>query len=834
MTIRYEDLLCGVDTSRDDVAAHALVQGIDFLEIVTEPAVDNQRVLVVHFIPKSGPGQTALEDMLDALDGNLEAVEITGGVRVRDIEVLEVARDGNTLRIRVDQPGDFSDYTLTINLFYTPPVPIDDPPSAPMLHPAYASVVFNFKAGCPSHFDCRADTKCPEPEDVTRAIDYLARDYASFRQALFDLIPTLHPDWIERSTADVGTALIELMAYGADHLSYYQDAVANEAFLETARQRISVRRHARLIDYAMHDGASARVFLHLTATLDGTVPDGTQLLTRITNPVAGHDPEHPVIIPPSYAEAAARAAHAVFEVYGGPVTGTIVHPLLNELPVYAWKRGKCCLPIGSTRCEVVGDVSDLLEPGSFVLFEELDPNTGLPDDTKPNSRQVVRLLKAEPAYDPLAPQTPLTRLTWHEDDALTFPLCVAVIGADGGDQQAGVARGNMVLADHGRTIAEEWHPEEPGPEAIGITPRSGRAYRFFLGEGPLSYRLDADPTGSVASLQTADPHAARAQVTSLVPAKKEDGTPLFDEGAWTAEQTLLSSSATNTHFVIETDNDGRAMIRFGDGVAGMVPPDGSVLRTGYRVGVGTSGNVGAGALHHVIAKGNNFPELETVRNPLPSWGGVAPETLDEVRLTAPAAMRSRTTRAVTEEDYAKAAMKHPLVSKAVATFRWTGTWHTVFVTIDPKGHGEVTDELQDSVRDWLTRYLQTGYDLEIDPPKYVPVQLKVEVCVAPGHFRTDVEEALLEAMSARAGGFFHPDRFSFGQPLYLSQVYAAVTAVEGVTAAEVLAFHRYGDPPAGELQRGAIAIGRTEVIRLDNDRNFPDNGILELDLRSGK
>jgi hypothetical protein len=43
---------------------------------------------------------------------------------------------------------------------------------------------------------------------------------------------------------------------------------------------------------------------------------------------------------------------------------------------------------------------------------------------------------------------------------------------------------------------------------------------------------------------------------------------------------------------------------------------------------------------------------------------------------------------VTEEDYARAAEKHPEVRKAVATFRWTGSWHTVFLAIDPEGQSE--------------------------------------------------------------------------------------------------------------------------------------------------
>ncbi|HEX8617241.1 MAG TPA: putative baseplate assembly protein, partial [Thermoanaerobaculia bacterium] len=548
-------------------------------------------------------------------------------------------------------------------------------------------------------------------------------------------------------------------------------------------------------------------------------------LTRLTSTIAGRDTHLPVIA--GYGPAAARAAQAAFEVYGG---GAKIHPELNELPVYAWGRGKCCLPVGTTRCDVAKNVTALLAKGDFLLLEELHPATLLPDDTQPSHRQVVRLVDVYSVVDPLQPSKELTRLVWQDDDALTFPLCVAVANETGGTTQTGIARGNIVLADHGRTVSSEWFPEAPGPDAKGISLRSGRAFRYFLREGPLSFRIAADGNASAASLRAADPHRAQAQVTELVPSTTA-GVPLAT-GEGTAQTTLLSSNATATHFVVETNNDGRAMIRFGDGVAGMLPPDGSLLRAAYRVGVGPSGNVAPGALAHVVS--NGALPIDAVRNPLPSWGGVAPEDLDEVRLTAPAAMRAHSERAVTEDDYARAAMQHPLIASAVATFRWTGTWHTVFVTVDPKGRNELTEELQESVREWLTRYVQTGYDLEIDPPRYVPVELEVEVCVAPGHFRTDVEQAIAAALSRTKGGFFDPDRFSFGEPLYLSQVYAAITSVDGVSSAEVTAFHRYGNPPAGELSRGAIAVGRTEVIRLDNDPNFPDNGLLKLSLRSGK
>ena len=110
----------------------------------------------------------------------------------------------------------------------------------------------------------------PEPR-----LDYLARDYASFRRLLLDLIAQRNPNWSERNPSDIGIALVELLAHEGDHLAYFQDAAANEAYLDTVRQRISARRHARLVDYAMHDGRNAWTFLHLTANAAATLPAGT-------------------------------------------------------------------------------------------------------------------------------------------------------------------------------------------------------------------------------------------------------------------------------------------------------------------------------------------------------------------------------------------------------------------------------------------------------------------------------------------------------------------------------------------------------------------------------
>jgi hypothetical protein len=163
----------------------------------------------------------------------------------------------------------------------------------------------------------------------------------------------------------------------------------------------------------------------------------------------------------------------------------------------------------------------------------------------------------------------------------------------------------------------------------------------------------------------------------------------------------------------------------------------------------------------------------------------------------------------------------------------------VFETVDPAGTDTLTDTLEHAVRTHLTRYKQAGYDLEIDPPRFVPLEIALLVCVEPDHFRSDVEQAVGVALSARLlpdgiRGFFHPDNFTFGQRLYVSELYAAVEAVPGVDSVEVRTFRRYGRPSAGELATGHIDVERLEILRLNNDPSFPEHGVLTIDTAGGK
>src|SRR5262249_49345588 len=242
-----------------------------------------------------------------------------------------------TLVIRTAMFGDFSRYTLHLRAN----VDSDQPPAG--FDPILSAIDFSFKVECPADFDCVAALPCPPKPAPKPAIDYLAKDYTGFRRLMLDRLSLLAPGWTERSAADIGVMLVELLAYAADNLSYRQDAIANEAYLATARRRVSVRRHARLVDYGVHDGCNGRGLVQVSA--DQRLPKGTPLLSRIGN------------LPPRL-EPDSKELHDA--IAAGATMFETAHDIqlfrdLNSLSFYTWGDLGCCLPRGATHATLAGE-----------------------------------------------------------------------------------------------------------------------------------------------------------------------------------------------------------------------------------------------------------------------------------------------------------------------------------------------------------------------------------------------------------------------------------------------------------------------------------------------
>src|SRR6185312_4271617 len=258
-------------------------------------------------------------------------VRVSGGDRITGLRVLSVdaelepdMHDDACLRVVLDREGDHTAYCLCLVDASSGNAPASWL-AYPGFDPRYACAPLRFRLDCANALDCAQEQPCVQAAIAPPEINYLAKDYESFRQLMLDRMALGMPAWQERHAADLGITLVEVLAYTADYLSYYQDAVATEAYLGTARRRISVRRHARLVDYRMHEGCNARALVALAYAGDDDLPLALDNLLLLVPP-AGQGSVQPGVID-AVALAAARAQGAlIFEPLplDGATTFTVV------------------------------------------------------------------------------------------------------------------------------------------------------------------------------------------------------------------------------------------------------------------------------------------------------------------------------------------------------------------------------------------------------------------------------------------------------------------------------------------------------------------------------
>jgi hypothetical protein len=115
------------------------------------------------------------------------------------------------------------------------------------------------------------------------AIAYRIGTFSAFRRSMLDALagePALRA-LTTRSSDDFSITLLELWSVVADVLTFYQERIANEAFLRTARERDSILRLARLLDYHLRPGmaATARLAFTLDAGAKVRVPVGLKVMS---------------------------------------------------------------------------------------------------------------------------------------------------------------------------------------------------------------------------------------------------------------------------------------------------------------------------------------------------------------------------------------------------------------------------------------------------------------------------------------------------------------------------------------------------------------------------
>jgi hypothetical protein len=870
--ITSDPLVCRSRERRLKLFGNADWNGLDYLDVL-----EDQRTLCVHFF---GP----VPEQLTTAN-----ICIEGGRRIRGVRAVAVwihrsndADVDDCLRITLDRAGDFSTYRLCLVDAGESCCPPGRPPAG--IDPRFACLDFTFKVNCPSDLDCKAPNACvPPPAAPAPEINYLAKDYTTFRQLILDRLAVIMPDWRERHVPDIGITLVELLAFVGDYLSYYQDAVATEAYLETARQRVSVRRHARLVDYRLHEGSNARAWMTVdTATdLDPMPARSLYFITGFTGiPAAsGRVVRHADL------DLVPRTAYEVFEPLVEPPDSLLrFYAAHSRIRFYTWGEHECCLSRGATRATLLDDGGAQapdqkppdyaphqqppdyspdhpprdapralkLKPGDVLIFEEvIGPHTGNPADADPAHRHAVRLTSVTLGVDGLLGNTPVLEIAWAPEDALPFSLCLSARKPApdcGRVDDVSIARGNVVLVDHGRTERQDLGPVE-ARETFGDCGCEGSLVEWTSVPAPFTPVLDAAPLTFAQAAPAGDVSARAAveqDVRSALPAlvlveyREADEPGAAGGWRWEVRDDLLGSGSEDRHVVAEMDGDGRAQLRFGDGELGRMPSSGTRFQATCRVGNGPDGNVGRDTIGYLVVRdGTLSADAILPRNPLSASGGQAPEPLAEARLLAPQAFRERLERAITGEDYGRLAARDPRVQRAFGELLWTGSWYEARVAIDPAGSADANPDLLEAIARRLYRYRRIGHDLAIVQAEYVPLDVALEICVCPSVEKAQVKAALLDVFSnrlSRSGqpGFFHPDNLSFGDGVYLSRLVAAAKSVPGVELARVRRCKPLDAPAGAELETGVLVLDGRTVARLDNDPDFPENGALELIVRGGR
>jgi hypothetical protein len=824
--------------------------GIDYVAVSKAP-IARQWVLALHFIPAApGVEKRVIPDPLPAPDD----VAIAGwapsaGADVRvlavrhddqsdDVILVQIAYADDTIQGRRDAPI----YHLMLT-------------RVPHLDPFFNGVTFSFAEELFVE-EAPLRSGAVAPSDDGAPINYLAKDFLTFRQLMLDRLSLLIPGWSESNPADLSITLVELLAYAGDQLSYFQDAVATEGYLGTARRRISVRRHARLLGYSIHEGCNARAWVHVRVKEDVALPRGTLVLTRTwmsPDGAAGGStpgPRLPLHSPQldydRYLEAVSHGA----EVFATQADASL-SPAYNELQLYGWGAQEFSLPAGATGASFLNEYPDreiTLRPGDVLVFQQVRSITSS-QFVDPTRRHAVRLTAVESDTDPLGGKLgpggereviPLIDVAWEQADALPFTLPVSAYVNDVFESRLTVALGNIVLADHGRPV-----PEQPGlrGEALPVVPPTGR-YRPRLTERDLTYSVpmdDGQRTEPAVRALHQDP-AKALPTLQLQATTPTDPTPLD----WTVQPDLLASSWDSRSFVVEMENDRVSYLRFGDDMYGERPRPDTAFLARYRVGNGIAGNVGSHTITRFYipeaqdADGQPvvipYPQVESLTNPLPAAGGTEPEHLAAVRENAPQAYATQE-RCITDEDYRAVALRHSGVRKANASRTWTGSWMTVVVAVLRERDLPIDAAFTAAVADSMRGFLSVGADVKVVPPRLVPLEIELAVTLLPGYLRGSVSASLLQAFSDGdlpngERGFFHTANLDFGQPVYLSRVITRARQVPGVAAVEATRFQRWHEPPRGELERGVIPIGPTEIARLDNNPDAPELGQITFTLRS--
>jgi hypothetical protein len=325
---------------------------------------------------------------------------------------------------------------------------------------------------------------------------------------------------------------------------------------------------------------------------------------------------------------------------------------------------------------------------------------------------------------------------------------------------------------------------------LPFKPDDGKDYRLYhpLPVVQVDGQVDRETVGS------SDGSPGQRFALKQQPLIEESLQVRVGEGsAWQRRESLLKSLSGDEHFTVRRDEQGIAWIEFGDGKFGRIPPGGqNNIIASYRIGGGNQGNVAA----YSIVQAPTIQQLKAVFNPNPAAGGTEAESGREAAQRAPHLFRSMG-RAVTTSDYEEFARQFGVGKvRAVASSQYTPGLSRVDLVVAPAGGGYPSATLKEDLNAYFADKRAVTTALNIMDPAYVGVVIEGELEVEPYYFTDQVRQQAEQAV----GRLLAFDKVDFGRPLYLSKVYQALEAIDGVASVSVTCFDYREDDRQPQLQ----------------------------------
>jgi hypothetical protein len=801
--------------------------GIDFIAV---NAANHAEVFVYFIVDPLDPGIGLASGDIDVRCFGVETRrERTVTVQAFAVHTDSLGNNRNVLSITFDSGASFETQLLTIADL-----------AGARLDPFSSSAEFSFKQSCPTVFDCACRGAPGAPASNDYPVDYLARDFESYKDALSAFSANRYPDWQMDIVADQAVMLGETFAALADELAYIQDRYKLETEFEHLKERRSFEQLSRILGYKLRPELPATglvVLRHYEGVVQpaGLAPNAVDVLAgTVLSGFGDHDNIVPFEIGTSLADIRDATPYRTDAVW-------------TDIPVHVPDPTCPWIPRGAREIWVRGHAlaNPAIGKGTRLLIETRPRRQDL------DLRRVIVELDGDPVTDHdlvidstvAPPGTGVTRLHWRAEDALPFDL----------DIQDAFVSGNLVPVMSGRTRSDRF-VIGPGNDALRRAieregpARAGQPVRPVIFRHPLDHTVTEGLAWQAAEGATAWDVSYDAEVAlqriggagedwrivgDMLTQTATDEAATIEAGHWGPVFDYVEDTRNTSHrdFI----GDPGYCLRFGDGEFGIPPADGSVFDIHYRTACAARANLSAGRIHlafpGAVPPGTPImpAEILSASNPVPFENAQAAENIELAKLVVPHFNRALKLRAVRNRDFQDLLNARTDIDASVAQSRWLGCWPATFLTVDPHGSIELSDQATSSVQAFIEEIRLVGRPAYLTGAALRPLDLQIVICRDRREPFGRIAEAIMdELVGPTPEALFHPDNLSFGHEVPRATLEARIAGVDGVTGIRRIRYRWRGEIGFTDFTASSLVCAPDQIPVLKHDPVRPNLGRIEI------